>query len=145
PFQLNKKATNFQLCVQDYFDPFVLFTVAMQPDPLVSDESAQFNVSGTLTKKNITAGQTILEIVFAPYIQIFDKSYDAGIPFAIFALNVSVPTLPDSYYNLVFVGDPTSDPKYPLDIYGCARAAMIGSFCVILLLLSVRDSWRYYI
>ncbi|PKY47875.1 hypothetical protein RhiirA4_463264 [Rhizophagus irregularis] len=80
---------------------------------------------------NITAKKTILGIGYAnlarqpigkPYIQVFTDSYKAGKPFSITAKNVPTPKLPDSYIIGVVVGDPTSNSKKPLDVYGCAYA-----------------------
>ncbi|RIB15522.1 hypothetical protein C2G38_2092958 [Gigaspora rosea] len=101
----------------------------MQPDPLISNGTAQFNVSGTLTKNDITLDNTTLRISFAdmkqvppisdPYFKTFNKSYAAGTPFSIYVSDVSVPTLPDLYHVIVVVGDPTDDS---IVIYGCAFA-----------------------
>ncbi|CAG8767621.1 11906_t:CDS:2, partial [Dentiscutata erythropus] len=131
PFKFNKRATTFNPCRPrngTYADPL---TVAIQPDPVVSNGTAQFNVSGTLTKYNITAGKTMLGIGFGdsakqpighPYNLTFDKSHVVGCPFSILASNVSVPTLPNSYIIAVIVGEPTGDPKNPYSVYGCALA-----------------------
>ncbi|CAG8675575.1 14566_t:CDS:1, partial [Dentiscutata erythropus] len=131
-FQLNKRATTFNHCKG--IPDSELLTVTINPDPLASNQSAQYNVSGTLTKYNITASQTFLGIFLqkGPYLisdgynQAFDKSYNAGIAFTIFASNVSVPTLPDSYSIFVLVGVPASANSANSAIYGCAQA-LVGS------------------
>ncbi|KAF0512136.1 hypothetical protein F8M41_018069 [Gigaspora margarita] len=134
-FQLNKRAATFQRCPADNYK-YDLLTVAMHPDPLISNETAQFNVSGTLTKNDITLDKTVLRISFAdmkhlppisdPYFKTFNKSYAAGTPFSIYASDVSVPTLPDLYHIIVVVGVPTDNPNITFDIYGCAFAS-VGS------------------
>ncbi|CAG8708144.1 25414_t:CDS:2, partial [Dentiscutata erythropus] len=101
PFQLNKRATTFNPCSNN--DPL---TVAMQPDPPVSNENTQFTASGKLTN-DITSNKTIFGIQS---------------PFSISVSDVSIPTLPDSYLIVVVVGDPTGNQNNPLNVYGCAFA-----------------------
>ncbi|CAG8729801.1 9745_t:CDS:1, partial [Dentiscutata heterogama] len=129
PFQLSKRTTAFNACPVEGVDPL---TVAIIPDPLRSNTPAEFDVSGTLSH-DITSGTTILGIGFAdeaknplgePYTQTFDQSVKAKSPFSITAKSVPVPELPSSYLIGVVVGDPTDDPKNPIDVYGCAFASV---------------------
>ncbi|RIB17863.1 hypothetical protein C2G38_2186171 [Gigaspora rosea] len=60
PFQLNKRAINFQACPLDV--PSELINVKIGTDTPVAGEPESFDVSGTLTKHNINKGQTFLGI-----------------------------------------------------------------------------------
>ncbi|CAG8521819.1 6516_t:CDS:2 [Dentiscutata heterogama] len=129
PFQLSKRTTTFKACPVEGVSQL---TVGINPDPLVSGNPADFNVSGTLSH-GLTAGITILRIAFADlfenpigdhYSKIFDESFKAGNPLSIIVKSVLVPSLPSSYIIGVAVGDPTNDPNNPLKVYGCAFAVV---------------------
>ena len=127
---LVKRTTKFDACPVEGVPQI---DVLMNPDPPVAGKTDTFDVSGKL-QHDITAGTTILGIGFAdqaknpignPYIQPFDKSFPANTPFSIEAKDVPVPdNLPDSYYIIAIVGDPTNDPNNPIDVYGCALATV---------------------
>ncbi|GBC04779.1 hypothetical protein RclHR1_05870003 [Rhizophagus clarus] len=132
PHQFRKRTTTFNPCPVEGVDPL---TVSISPDPPVSGKTETYTVSGTLTKGDITADKTIVGIAYAdtaknpigdPYTKIFTQSFKSGTPFTITADDVTTPQLPDSYFIGVVVGDPTDDPKNPLDVYGCAFA-VVGS------------------
>jgi hypothetical protein len=132
PHQLRKRATGFNPCPIGGVDPL---TVTINPDPAVSEKPETYTVSGTLSK-DITAQKTILGVEYTdfsknplgdPYTQVFSQSFKAGSPFSITANNVPTPKLPSSYFIGVAVGDPSNDPKNPVDVYGCAFAVVQGS------------------
>ncbi|CAG8706696.1 10326_t:CDS:1, partial [Dentiscutata erythropus] len=54
PFQLNKRATNFEPCSDD----FDSLTVAINPDPLL-----ETNMNYLMYPKHITVNKTIVQIV----------------------------------------------------------------------------------
>ncbi|RIB15451.1 hypothetical protein C2G38_2192344 [Gigaspora rosea] len=102
PFQLNKRATTFGPCnfTADFID------VKIRTDPPESGKKESFDVSGKLTKGDITKGISILVIVYlgeegqldVPYVQNFTDSHKAGSPFNISAFDVPTPPqLPGSY------------------------------------------------
>ncbi|KAF0504382.1 hypothetical protein F8M41_019534 [Gigaspora margarita] len=124
PFQLNKRAISFEACSSDLDS----LTVKLDPDPPVSEKIESFNVSGTLTKNDITKGQTLLLIRYGDkdkqpiddfYSQPFNESIKAGNPFKILASDVHIPKLPDSFAIAVAVGDPTDDPSNPINLFAC--------------------------
>ncbi|KAF0479085.1 hypothetical protein F8M41_023895 [Gigaspora margarita] len=133
-FQLNKRAITFQVCSPDFTSEFVNATIGTDPPKAGNPES--FNVSGTLTKCNITKGQTFLRIGYTDfsikpigdyYVQNFTDNFKVGTPFMISASNVPTPQqLPGQYIIVVDVGDPTRDPNKPV-IFGCAFAVIGGS------------------
>ncbi|KAF0395179.1 hypothetical protein F8M41_010279 [Gigaspora margarita] len=129
PFQLNKRTTSFSPC------PFKTdpLNVTISPDPPESGKKEIFSISGTLTNHKIKKDKTILEIMYIDlsltpigdnYNQTFSQSIKAGEPFAVDVEIFSTPQLPSSYYIGIAVGDPTKDPKKPLNIYACAYALM---------------------
>ncbi|RIB22260.1 hypothetical protein C2G38_2075976 [Gigaspora rosea] len=128
PFQLNKRAITFGPCE----GPADLIDVKIGIDPPESGKKESFDVSGKLTKNDITNGKTILFIVYEdeegkpfaePYIQNFTDSIKAGNPFNISASDVPTPKLPDSYLLGVAVGDPFEDTTP----FGCAVATVGNS------------------
>ncbi|RIB19356.1 hypothetical protein C2G38_2083318 [Gigaspora rosea] len=130
PFKLNKRTTFYPCSVQSVD----LFIVSIVPDPPESGKGETFYVSVTLTKHEIIKNKTFLGISYAgldgtslgdPYYSTFTESYKAGDLFSVTLSDVPTPQLPDAYYIGVTVGDPTNDPKNPLDIYGCVYAEVI--------------------
>ncbi|RIB16275.1 hypothetical protein C2G38_1522303 [Gigaspora rosea] len=123
PFQLNKRSTIFDKC-SEFFD-FVNAT--MNPDPLISEQNAEFHVFGTLTNHNITEGQTILHIRLATnpgdnlivHNQNFTESILAHKSFSINATAIPVPKLPSNgYFIVITIIDPGDD-----EVYACTFAS----------------------
>ncbi|KAF0535227.1 hypothetical protein F8M41_009690 [Gigaspora margarita] len=131
PFKFNKRTTTFSACPN--FPNAEPLNVSITPDPPKSGTDEKFGVSGALTKHDIVKNKTILGIAYAdlqqkpigdPYHSAFNESYKAGKEFSVSA-DFSAPQLPVSYFIAVAVGDPTGDPKNPLDVYGCAYALIV--------------------
>ncbi|RIB27140.1 hypothetical protein C2G38_2161313 [Gigaspora rosea] len=126
PFQLNKRPITFEAC-----DPKLdLLTVKIRTNPPEIGKSESFDVSGNLTKNDITINQTFLiieyqNVIGAPiaddYIQTFNNSFKAGTPFKISASDVPTPKLPDIYMLGVGVGNNKSD-----DMFACVYALVNG-------------------
>ncbi|RIB19057.1 hypothetical protein C2G38_2182850 [Gigaspora rosea] len=130
PFQLNKRAITFGPCHLGI--PTDLIDVKIGTDPPKSGKDESFDVSGNLTKDDITKGKTILQIQYGDengfligdsYLQNFIDTIKAGTPFKISASNVTTPKLPDSYLLGVVVADPTDDPS-TFNVFGCALASV---------------------
>ncbi|RIB22274.1 hypothetical protein C2G38_2076030 [Gigaspora rosea] len=116
PFQLNKRAITFGHCAAfndsvDFIDVKIIGT-----DPPESGKNVSFDVSGTLTKNDITNSKTILYIAYLD---------DAGNPFNISAFDVPAPLLLHSYLLVVAVRD-QSRSKHTT--FGCAMAAVGKQF-----------------
>ncbi|KAF0562512.1 hypothetical protein F8M41_000020 [Gigaspora margarita] len=131
PFQLNKRAITFGACKIE--PPVDLLEVKIGNDHPTFGKNESFDVSGTLTKNDITKGKTVLQIGYGdsygnliaePYIQNFNDSIKAGTPFNISASVVPTPKLPDSYEIAVLVGDPDIAGGRP---FACASANVSGS------------------
>lgn len=129
PHQFRKRTTTFNPCPVEGVDPV---SVSISPDPPVSGQPDTYTVSGTLSH-DLTSGKTIVGIAYAdtnknpigdPFSETFTQSFKAGQQFSITAKDVPTPQLPASYFIGLIVGDPTDDPKNPLDVYGCAFAAV---------------------
>ncbi|RIB07515.1 hypothetical protein C2G38_2113499 [Gigaspora rosea] len=131
-FQLNKKAITFGPC--DSKVPVDLLDVKIGTNPPEPGKSESFDVSGKLTKNDITKGKTILLIeyineygnILVHYSQNFTDSIKAGTPFNISAFDVPTPELLDSYVLGVAVGDPSDNPNKPAPFFGCALALFFG-------------------
>ncbi|KAF0536464.1 hypothetical protein F8M41_009132 [Gigaspora margarita] len=124
PFQLNKRATTFDNCTGFGFVDSL--TVKIGTDPPVSGKNESFDVSGKLTKNDITKNQTLLaiayedtagELIADAYIQAFNNSIKAGTQFTISASDVPTPDLPNKYSLIVAVVDPAFE-----GIIACATA-----------------------
>ncbi|RIB09297.1 hypothetical protein C2G38_2146629 [Gigaspora rosea] len=124
-FQLNKRAITFGSCDLNF--PVDLLEVKIGTDHPEFGKNESFDVSGTLTKYDITKGETILQIEYGnsngsliavPYVQNFTDSFKAGTPFNVSA-QVPTPELPDSYEIYVYVGNP--------ELFACASATVGGS------------------
>ncbi|KAF0504380.1 hypothetical protein F8M41_019532 [Gigaspora margarita] len=131
PYQLNKRATTFNPCPSDQAPNAEAITVTIGTDPPKQGEPEKFDVSGTLTKHDISKEKTFLGIGYAdtsknpignPFVQNFTQDFKSGSQFTISASDVPTPKdLPSPYVIAVIVGDPTGDPTKP-DVYGCAFA-----------------------
>ncbi|RIB08623.1 hypothetical protein C2G38_2270615 [Gigaspora rosea] len=125
PFQLNKRAITFGPCnTTDLGD---LLNVKLGIDPPESEQNELFDVSGNLTKYDITKNQTFLFISYrgkdgyllsSPKIRYFNYSTKVGNPFNI-SVSVPTPELPDSYLLKVAVGDPAYDPTLAFPFFAC--------------------------
>ncbi|RIB19676.1 hypothetical protein C2G38_2181231 [Gigaspora rosea] len=133
PFQLNKRAITFSACPPERAPNAEAIDVKMTgPDPPKSGDSDTFDVSGTLTKHDITSGKTSVGIAYAdltgnpigdPFVQQFTKDIKAGSPFSESGLSVTAPdNLPDSYAIAVVVADDATKEA----VYGCAFA-LVGA------------------
>ncbi|RIB21996.1 hypothetical protein C2G38_2033935 [Gigaspora rosea] len=126
PFKLNKRSTSFVPWGRGYDT----LKVSITPDPPVSEKDEKYDVSGTLTRLNITKDKSFLKFMYTGlnyyviyfYTSTFNESYKVGDPFSVSA-NVPTPQLPDSYYIFVTVGDPIN----LLNTYASAFAKVTGS------------------
>ncbi|KAF0534169.1 hypothetical protein F8M41_010091 [Gigaspora margarita] len=132
PFQLNKRATTFMACPSSAV--IDLLTVKIGTDPPESGKPESFNVSGKLTRRDITKNQTLFAIQYNDaaenviadnYTQTFNDSIKAGTQFTVSASDVPTPNLPDEYFITVAVGDPDSDNI--IFAFACAFAKVGGS------------------
>ncbi|CAG8745723.1 18048_t:CDS:1, partial [Dentiscutata erythropus] len=124
---LDKRETQFQDCSDGNFASAKLIHVAMSPDPLVSQQSVTFTVSGSLDydiKDNglIVAqldgeGNTNIDRFASPA-----KSTKAGQPFSMTTRQHTLPDIPLNYRITVFIVNPTPQHNNTRDIIGCATA-----------------------
>ncbi|KAF0504383.1 hypothetical protein F8M41_019535 [Gigaspora margarita] len=131
PFQLNKRLITFKTCALE--NPVDLLTVKIGNNPPVSENSESFDVSGKLTKNDITKDKTLLFVVFGDktgrnigkiYTQTFNDPVMAGAPFNISASDVPTPKLPDPYFLQIIVGNPDGSNE-TVTFFACAIAIVM--------------------
>ncbi|RIA86394.1 hypothetical protein C1645_740887 [Glomus cerebriforme] len=134
---LQKRESKFLPCPVD--PPPTPLTVSMTPDPPVSGKDVSFTITAKLDKD--VDSKTIFGIGFAdasgPLAQpTISPACDgegepkcpikAGTEFTLKPTVQAPDNLPTTYGIVVIIGEPTDDPKVPLDAYGCAYTTIGG-------------------
>ncbi|RIB27869.1 hypothetical protein C2G38_2060904 [Gigaspora rosea] len=137
PFKLNKRAITFGTCktASPTTGPVDLLDVKIGNDPPVSGKNESFDVSGTMTRLNITE-MTFVMIKYYDtegrlidaYAQFFTEPIKAGTNFTISVPDVPTPNLPDKYEIRVTIEACIDDEPICLNyVFACASANVGGS------------------
>ncbi|CAG8795849.1 33885_t:CDS:1, partial [Gigaspora margarita] len=118
---LEKREPQFDDCSGGNFANAQFINVAMSPDPLVSNQSVTFTVSGTLDHDIKDNGLIIAQLDDKNGINIVHfpdhaTPTNAGQPFNMKTLPHTLPVIPANYFLTVFIVNPTPQHNDSTDV-----------------------------